>query len=411
MMTPQLAFVRSQFPTLESDWIFFDNAGGSQILKPVLDRINQYLLQTNVQHGASYQISQQAMERVQEAARFMAQYINAADPAEIVTGSSTSLLLRILSICISKTFRFEDEIIVTNCDHEANIGPWQDLESVGFTVKKWEINRETLQLHIEDLQKLMTDKTRLVAFTHSSNVIGTMNPIKEITKIVHERGALVCVDGVAYAPHRLIDVQELDVDFYLFSYYKVYGPHYAQLYGKKEHLLKMPGINHFFIGQTEIPYKFQPGSVNYELCSSMLGLQDYIKTFCETFSKKDLSKDPKAQKNFVFHWIARHEEKLASRLLKFLNSRKNVRIIGHDKPDRKIRVPTISFVVDGKRSDEITQKVDPHKIGIRFGHFYAKRLIDDLGLEPQNGVVRVSMVHYNTEEEVDRLIGVLDKII
>lgn len=403
-------FVRSQFPALEGEWIFFDNAGGSQILEPVAARIHNYLLNTNVQLGASYDVSQQAGQRVDEAARNMATLINAADPGEVVMGPSTSMLMKILSLCLSETFSPGDEIIVTNCDHEANIGCWRSLEHRGFVIKEWRLNPDTLELHLDDLDELMTYKTRLVAVTHASNILGTLNPIKEFASFIHERDAMICVDGVAYAPHRRIDVRDLDVDFYAFSFYKVYGPHYSLLYGKKEHLLKMPGINHFFIGDDNIPYKFQPGSVNYELSSSMTGLCDYINELAEIHEGEEDITGLSDAADFVSRLMAEHEEQLSIRFLDFLNSKSDVRVIGHTSPDRHLRVPTFSFVVKDTKSSDIPPKVDKHKIGIRWGDFYARRLIQDLGLMPQDGVVRVSMVHYNTLEEVDKLIKIMDNL-
>jgi cysteine desulfurase family protein (TIGR01976 family) len=406
-----IEYVRSQFPALGGDWIFFDNAGGTQILEPVMRKIEEYLYASNVQLGATYEVSQVAGERVAAAAQGMATYINAADPVEIIMGSSTTLLMRILSICLGETFMPGDEVIVTNCDHEANIGPWADLSKKGIVVKTWRLNPETLDLHVEDLDALMTGRTRLVAVTHASNILGRINPIKDIAKFIHDRGAMICVDGVAYAPHRCIDIQELDVDFYGLSYYKTYGPHYAMLYAKREHQLRMPGINHFFIGQSEIPNKFQPGSVNYELSSGMLGLWDYLDGFAQAHGWLDVAEHQHAQVDFVFDTIAKHEETLSARLLNYLGSKEDVRIIGPPEPDRAVRVPTVSFVVHKKDSNSITLEVDKHKIGIRYGDFYARRLIEELGLGPQNGVVRVSMVHYNTVAEVDLLTEVFEDIL
>lgn len=409
-MNLNLEFVRNQFPALQGDWVFMDNAGGSQTLKQVAGKINDYLLYSNVQLGASYDTSQTAGERVNEGVRAMTGMINANED-EVVLGSSTSLLLRILSLCLVQTFNAGDEVIVTNCDHEANIGPWRAMEKNGIIVKEWRLNPETFQLHLEDLEALMSEKTRLVALTHASNILGTLNPIKQIASFVHDRGAMICVDGVAYAPHRLVDVKDLDVDFYAFSFYKVYGPHYSLLYGKKDHLERIPGINHFFL-EDLVPYKFQPGSVNYELSSGLSGLKDY---FLEIASIHDggggISLEGNGPAVFAYELFARHEETLAKRLVEFLNSRSNVRIIGSKEWDRTVRVPTVSFVIDGKMSSSIPPQVDKHKIGIRFGDFYARRLIDDLGLAPQDGVVRVSLVHYNTMEELDRLIEILDRII
>ena len=380
-------------------------------METVVRRTEEYLYTSNVQLGASYDVSRTAGERVAAAAEAMAIFINAADPSEIIMGSSTTMLMRILSMCLGEPYMPGDEVIVTNCDHEANIGPWADLAKKGVVVKTWRLNPDTLDLHLEDLEHLMTSRTRLVAVTHTSNILGRINPIKEYARFVHDRGALICVDGVAYAPHRCINVQEMDVDFYGLSYYKIYGPHYAMLYAKREHQLRMHGINHFFIGQSEIPNKFQPGSVNYELSSGMLGLWDYLDGFAQTHGWLDVADHKHTQVEFVFDTIAKHEETLSARLLDYLATKSNVRIIGAPEPDCALRVPTISFVVDRTDSDSITLEVDKHKIGIRYGDFYARRLIDDLGLGPQKGVVRVSMVHYNTLAEVELLIEVLEGIL
>jgi selenocysteine lyase/cysteine desulfurase len=232
----------------------------------------------------------------------------------------------------------------------------------------------------------------LVCFTHASNVIGTIHPVVDITRLVHKAGAQVCVDGVAYAPHRPVDVQAWDVDYYVFSLYKVFGPHQAVLYGKREHLLKLASLNHYFIGADEIPYKLQPGNVNYELTWSLMAIKEYLD-------------------EVGYPAIAEHEERLAARLLDYLRGKRGVRIIGRPGAERAARVPTISFTVDGRRAPEIPAAVDAPHIGIKSGDFYARRLIESLGLLDRGGVVRVSMVHYNTLDEVDRLIRVLDEAL
>ncbi len=404
---PDLNYIREQFPGLNTEWILMDNAGGSQIARPVVYRINDYLIHTNAQLGASYYTSDIATKRVAEAQKIMAGYVNAADPGEIVMGSSTSMLIRILATNMGTYLPKGSEIIVTNCDHEANIGAWRELEHQGFVIKTWEINQDTWDLELEDLKKLISDKTKLVAFTHASNILGKINPVKEITKFVHDHGAMVCVDAVAYAPHRQIDVQDLDVDFYAFSLYKAYGPHYALMYGKKEHLLKLPGNNHYFIGQAETAYKFQPGNVNYELSWGATGIVEYFKGLSEHHTNG-------VEPDYLGHSfkiIADHEEELSNILLDFLKTKKNVEIIGPESGDKSVRVPTISFVVEGRDSESIVLETDKHKIGIRFGDFYAARLIDDVGIRKQQGVVRVSMVHYNTKEELEILIKALNEIL
>ena len=409
-VTLNLDFVRSYFPALSGAWTYMDNAGGSQTLKTVADRIAQYLLNSNVQLGASYEISQLSEARVAEGSAAMANYINARHPSEVVMGGSTTLVLRILSICLGNTLKPGDEIIVSNSDHEANVSCWMDLRTKGIKVHIWKLRPENLRFELDDLDKLMSERTRLVAVTHTSNVLGTLNPVKDIARFVHDRGALICVDGVAHAPHRLIDVQDLDVDFYAFSFYKVYGPHYALLYGKREHLVRMPGINHYFIDGEMTPYKFQPGNVNFEFAYGMLGLTDYLLDLYKShFEAESLSMRAKMQA--VFELFSRHEEILAEKLLSFLKNKQEIRILGEEAYDANIRVPTISFVQGNRNSEEIVRAIDPYKIGIRFGDFYAKKLIQALELESQNGVVRISMVHYNTVEEVDRLISALDKVL
>jgi len=409
-MTLNLNYIRSQFPGLDSEWILFDNAGGSQTASPVIRRIGEYYQTSNVQLGGSYDHSRLADQRVADAVQAMATYVNATDPAEIVLGPTTSMNLRVLSLCLAETFEPGDEVIHTNLDHEANVGPWADLAKRGITVKTWCVNPESWMLEIDDLKALLTDRTRVVALTHASNVVATINPIKEIARVVHDAGAMICVDGVAYAPHARIDVRDLDVDFYAFSFYKTYGPHYALLYGKREHLDRMPGINHYFL-QDEVPYKFQPGNVNYELTYGLLGLWDYWKGFALAHEQHELENDRPGQLAFAFDRIAGHEQAIARPLIDLLKSKPNVRIIGLPTADRSKRVPTIAFVVDEKRSDEITLAVDQHKIGIRWGTFYAARLIDSLGLGAQNGVIRASFVHYNTLDEVSRLVDVLDRLL
>lgn len=383
--------VRKHFPGLDTEWILMDNAGGSQIAQPVLSKLNDYLIHTNAQLGATYLTSALATDRVAEAHRLLADFIH-ADPGEIVLGSSTSMLIRMLADNMERHLPAGSEIIVTNCDHEANIGAWREMEHKGFVVKTWEINQENWELELNQLDQLMTSKTKLVACTHTSNVLGKINPIRELTQFIHDRGAMICVDGVAYAPHRPINVREWDVDFYVFSFYKTYGPHYAMLFGKKEHLLALPGNNHYFIGQEETAYKFQPGNVNYELTWAATGIVDYFR-------------------EIDYAAIARHEEELSSLLIQFLQTKKTVRMIGPEEWKKEVRVPTISFVVDHTDSESIVLEAEKEQIGIRFGDFYAARLIDALGLREQNGVIRVSLVHYNTLEEVQRLIDLLDRVL
>jgi len=405
-----IKYIRSKFPALKNNFIFMDNAGGSQILGSTVDYISDYLINSNVQLGASYSISEKAGERLAKTTSSIAEFINASHKNEVVIGPSTTMLLRILSLSISQNWKEGDEVIVTNSDHEANVSCWTDLEKKGIKIKVWKIYPKSFELEIEDLKALLSNKTKLVAVTHTSNVLGTINPIKKIAKIVHEAGALICVDGVAYAPHRKVDVQDWDVDFYTFSWYKVYGPHLALMYGKLHLLTNMPGINHYFFKPDDVPYKFQPGNFNFELTYGLKGILEYFEEMADHHLDGKTALSVPEKYDISFDMVAIYEEVLATRLLKYLNSEEEIKIIGNTSGDKNKRVPTIAFVHNSFMSSDIVRNMDHEKIGIRFGDFYAKKLIQDLNLERKDGVVRVSLVHYNTEEEVDKLIAGFKKI-
>lgn len=405
-MTLDIEFVRSQFPGLANPWVLFDTAGGSQILASSVERLSDYLLNTNVQHGASYEVSATATRRVEEAQQRLANLINAKRPEEVVMGASSSMLLKQLADAMP--LGAGDEIIVTNFDHEANISPWNRLRERGVIVKTWKLNPQTLELDLDALHALFTPRTRLLCVSQASNILGAVNPVETLAAVAHQHGAQICVDAVAYAPHRVIDVSGWDVDYYVFSLYKVYGPHQAILYAKYDNLCELANLNHSFLGAA-IPYKLQPGTVNYELTYASAAVVDYLETLGRRSAGTEV--ESRAAIEAAYTAIVTHEEMLSEPLLEFLRSRNTVRIIGPVTASADVRVPTISFVVDNRRSDDIVAAMDAHKIGIRFGDFYAPQLIDDLGLRPQNGVVRVSMVHYNTRDEVDRLIGHLNEIL
>lgn len=409
-----LAFVRAQFPSLAGDTVFFDNAGGSQVLSGVVERISDYLLTTNVQHGASYKVSQAASARLREAQAAVATLVNAARADEIVMGPTTTQLLQGLTRAMASQFAVGDEVIVSEADHESNIGCWTTLDKIGVVVKTWPLNRESGRLELADLDRLMTPQTRLVAVTHVSNIFGEILPVADYARFVHDRGAKICVDGVAYAPHRAIDVQAWDVDFYAFSVYKVYGPHHAVLYGKYEALLELDTLYHYFIAKDRVPYKLQPGNPNYELSYACLGVTDYLEALgrrLDTAARPDAPATARAAISAAFEAIAAHEEVLSARLLDFLGTRPGVRVLGPATPARDVRVPTVSFVAEGRRGRDIVRHTDALGIGIRHGDFHSRRLVESLGYGGEDGVVRVSMVHYNTTDEVDRLTRGLDELL
>ncbi len=412
MDTPSLALdlnaIRGEFPALAQDFVFLDNAGGSQVLTRVADRVRDYLLTSSVQLGASYVHSQAAGAKVLEARKSVARLINAAHDEEVVMGGATTALMFQLIQAILPQVRPGDEIILTNTDHEANIGAWLRLQAAGATVQFWNVNPLTLELDLSDLDRLLSPRTTWVAMTHASNVLGTVNPVAEVAQRAHRMGARLCVDAVAYAPHRLVDVQASGADIYVFSFYKVFGPHYAVLWGRHELLLQLASLNHYFITSDTLPYKLQPGNVNYELSYGCIGISDYLDSVGTALGAPG---DMRSRMQHAFDAFERHEDALAEQLLAYLRGKAGVRIIGRSHVSAGQRVPTVSFVVRGAMSEAIVLHTDRFGIGIRFGDFYAKRLIEALGLQARGGVVRVSIAHYNTPAEMEHLITHLDAAI
>jgi cysteine desulfurase family protein (TIGR01976 family) len=406
--TLDLDWVRRQFPALATDNVFFDNAGGSQVYVGVADRIRDYLVSTSVQLGASYARSEEATAKVLAARRAITEFIHAPHDEAVVMGGSTTSLLFQLTSALRPTMRPGDEIIVTDTDHESNIGNWRRLTEAGAVVKTWRVNRETLELDLADLDVLLGPRTRWVAMTHASNVLGTINDVRAVADRVHAAGARLAVDGVAYAPHRLPDVAASGADVYVFSFYKVFGPHYAVMAVERELLLSLPGLNHFFIAPDDMPYKLQPGNVNFELSYGAAGIPAYLDAAA---AHHGLSGAVRAQREAAYGLFAAQEDALSQHLLDYLRGKRGVRIIGHDRVTQGDRVSTISFIKHGTPSETIVRHVDRASIGIRFGDFYASHLIDALGLRDLGGVVRVSMLHYNSMNELDRLIDALERVL
>ncbi|KAM0391885.1 hypothetical protein ACHAQC_006685 [Fusarium culmorum] len=392
--------VRSQFPALAKRQIFGDNAGGSQVLGTVAKRqlnpITEYLIETNVQLGASYKTSTQSTAIFDNAYKAAAKYINAGID-EIVIGPSTTQVFRNLAAALK--LQPGDELILTNVDHESNIDPWLHYAALNNATIKWwtpsDLNNP--KLDPEQLRSLLTNKTRLVACTHCSNILGTINDIKAIADVVHEiPGALLAVDGVAYAPHRAIDVKELGADFYAFSWYKVYGPHISLLYGSKAAQAQISSLGHFFNPDGSLMDKLELAAASYELTQAIIPLTAYF------------GENPKQ----TWDAIAEHEQKLQTRLIEYLVSKPQITVYGEISTDKKVRVPTVSFTVEGMSSQSVVEAVEAvSHAGIRWGHFFSKRLVGSiLGLS-DDGVVRVSLVHYNTVDEVDQIIVALEMVL
>ncbi|MFT6302977.1 MAG: cysteine desulfurase family protein (TIGR01976 family) [Granulosicoccus sp.] len=400
-------FVQKQFPGLAANWVFFDNAGGSQILKGAVDRITEFLFERNVQTGGSYAISQSAASGLMEGRMAAQALVNASRPEEIVFGPSSTMLMQSLAAAMRGQLSSGDEIVVSTADHESNIGPWDRLREYGIKVKHWTLDHDSYSLRLQDLEPLMSDRTRLVCVHHVSNILGSINPIKDIASFVHQRGAQICVDGVAYAAHRAIDVQDWDVDYYIFSLYKCYGPHTAVMYGKYDLLSELDSLYHYFYGKDKVPGKLEPGNPNYELAYSTVGIVDYFVALGEHHGATGSRRDKLVA---AYKAITAHEDALTERLLTYLNARNDCRVIGVNTNKNSSRVPTIAFKFEGQDSGAVARAMDDHGIAIRFGDFHSRRLVEELGEDGDNGVIRVSMLHYNTIEQVDRLTAAFTEI-
>ncbi|KAI8938673.1 hypothetical protein NX059_004541 [Plenodomus lindquistii] len=390
-MTFAISESRKRFPALQQDQVFLDNAGGSQTLGDVIDSIAQYLSKTNVQLGASYHTGSQSNTKYEQGYQAAAKYINAGRD-EIVLGASTTQLF--MNLASALQFKEGDEIILTKMEHETNVKPWLFMaERLKLTVKWWYSSKEDgLKLTPENLKPLLSPKVKFVACTHVSNILGTIHNVTAIADAVHSVGALLCVDGVSFAPHRQVDVKAFGVDFYSFSWYKVYGPHIAVLYASNAAQEHVKPLSHYFNPTKTLEDKLGFAGSNYECTQSLPAVASYL--------------------SGAWASIAEHEGKIQKILLDFLNSRDDITVLGSTSSDSKVRVPTVSFVVKGVQSKKVIEEAEKiSNYGFRWGHFYSKRLCDEVLQIDEGGVVRVSMVHYNTEEEIQGLVEVLKKVL
>ena len=404
-------YVREQFPAfrdpLSSKWSFFENAGGSYVPSNVIERLNHFMTSTKVQPYAEFDTSAIAGDNMDKATNFFAEMIN-ADNDEIIIGGSTTMNMYVLSNAMRSLLSPGDEVIVTNQDHEANVGAWRRLADYGMIVKEWQINKDTAELEIDDLKALLSKKTKIVAVTHCSNIVGSINDLKSIAELAHQYDAFIVGDGVSYAPHGFPDVKDLDVDFYAFSLYKTYGPHLGLLYGKKEILDTLPNQNHEFL-EGDVPYTLNPGGPNHEELSCLVGVYEY---FMNLFEHHYPGENPSIREKIhkVNELIAEHEKEIANPLLDYLTNRSDIKLIGKKTITDKDRAPTIAFTMNNKSSKELSSELVKHGIATRNDNFYAWRCLMSLGIDVDDGVVRTSMVHYNTHNDVSNLIKALKQI-
>lgn len=405
-------FCRRQFPSFSheatSRWAFFENAGGSYVPASVSDWLHRCFTEYKVQPYGFSDMSIRAGEDMDRAYRKMAELINAKDK-EITLGPSTTMNVYVLARAVRDTLSEGDEIIVTNQDHEANIGAWRRLENSGIRVRQWNIDPVSGELDPEALKKIVSGKTRLVCFSLCSNIVGTMNDCRAVSDIAHDAGALVVADGVSYAPHCVVDVKNLGADFILFSTYKTFGTHQGVLWGGAEALARLPGQSHYF-NEDRPHYRMNPAGPQHAQIAALNGVFDYYDTvYDHHFSERKGSLHERARD--VFGLFSEHESRLANKLFDYLRGNPNVRLIGKDRAAHGERAATISLLTLNKPVTEVAAHLAQRFVGVGCGDFYALRCIEALGIPAEPGVIRVSMVHYNTEQEVDRLVEGLDEVI
>ena len=401
-------FVRQQFPAFSepslAGFAHFENAGGSYACAQMIDALHHYYTTTKVQPYYCFEPSIGAGQEMTRARERMGSWLNVA-PDEVHFSASTSQNSYVVAQALRDYLQPGDEIIVTNQDHEANIGVWRRLEAQGIVIREWQVNPQTAELEDKGLDALLNEKTRVVAFTHCSNIVGSINPVREWADKIHAVGALAFVDGVSYAGHGLPDVEALDADIYFFSLYKVYGPHLGVMIMRDALNKALPSQGHFFnVGSATS--RFTPAGPDHAQIASVNGVIDYFEAIdAHHFSATD--KSPKARR--VGALLHSSEIEILKPLLNFLKKRTAIRLIGKDTADN--RAPTVSFTVHGVDPAVIAEKLAEQNIGIANGNCYAYRLMEALDIPPDQGVVRLSFVHYTSAEEVSRLITALESVI
>jgi cysteine desulfurase family protein (TIGR01976 family) len=410
MTTLDINFVRNQFPAFDEPslqgFAHFENAGGSYACGQMIDLLHRYYLATKVQPYYGFEPSHSAGLQMDRARERMAGWLNVATD-EVHFGPSTSQNTYVVAQALRQHLKAGDEIIVTNQDHEANIGAWRRLEKEGMVIREWRIDPESAELDPAGLDNLLNEKTRVVAFTHCSNIVGSTHPVREWTDKIHAAGAMAIVDGVSSAGHGLPDVDALGADIYLFSLYKVYGPHLGVMVMRKAVNEQLPNQGHFF-NADHPTYRFTPAGPDHAQIASVNGVIDYFEAvYTHHFGNEKVAATRKTSR--VRALFQHAERRNLQPLLDFLSARSSVRLIG--KAVTKNRAPTVSFTVEGRKPADIAAQLAKQKIGIGNGNCYAYRLMQALGIPPDQGVVRLSFVHYTQKEEMQRLLEALDRIL
>jgi cysteine desulfurase family protein (TIGR01976 family) len=398
--------VREKFPALNrrDDFIFFDNGGGAQVPRAVLHAVQYHLICHNVQRGGRYRHSVAVDEAIQHARRGIAAFLNASSPDEIAFGMNATSFIRLVSLAIADVIGPRREIIVTELDHEANIATWLALERHGAEINWWKV-REDGHLHIEDLALVLTRRTRLVACTMASNALGSIVNAKEVSRMAHAAGAEVFLDAVHYAPHGPIDVQELDCDYLVCSGYKIFAPHIGFLWGKAAALDRLPTFREDFIPD-RAPMKMEVGTFPYENVAGMTAALEYLAelgSFGHGSFRQRLVE--------AMELIRQYESALSRALLDGIATISRAIVYGIKETSAiERRVPTLCFNIGNLRPEVVVSRLAKRNIAVRDGHMYSPRLMKRLGLSPEEGAVRASLVHYNMREEVEKFVNALEEI-
>ena len=413
-MSLDIDSIRQQFPSLNRQAIFFDNPGGTQIAKPALDRMVAYLTDTNANHAGPFATSIASDAIIDEAHQAVADFFNANRAEEIVFGANMTSLTLHISRCLARTWNPGDTIVVTRLDHDANVTPWVlAAEDRDCRVQYVDFNLEDGILDLDQLAEALESKPRLVAVGYASNALGTINPVKEITKMAHASGALVYVDAVHYAPHGPIDVQELDCDLLVCSAYKFFGPHVGMLYGRYELLDQLTAYK-VRPAPSNPPGKFETGTQNFEGIAGVLGALEYLEWLGENYGTAGIGvgySNRKLRLKQAMGAINDYEAQLTRALLEILEETPGVTIYGpRDIKRLENRVPTFAFTLEGFTPRQVAVELGKRDIFVWDGNYYALLVTESLGVEESGGMVRVGPVHYNTVGEIERFGKALGEI-
>ena len=405
-----LDLIRSRFPGLQRPAVFFDNPAGTQIAQTALNRINEYLVEHNANHGGAFATSRESDALVDDARLAAAEFLGASRPEEVVFGPNMTTLTLHISRSIAARLSKGDTIVVTRLDHDANVSPWTLIAAdTGVNVEWVDFDVETGKLKLETLEAALEKKPKLVAVGYASNALGTINPIKQITEMAHAAGAWMYVDAVQFAPHGIIDVRALDVEFLVCSAYKFYGPHIGLLYGKYDLLDELKAYK-VRPASNLPPEKFETGTASFEGIAGVLGALEHFAWLGEVFGDAaGLDRADRLRAGMTA--VRAYEESLSKALLTRLQAIPEVQIYGQDDPqDVGQRVPTVAVNLRGKHPDQVAQALADRDIYVWSGNYYALEVTTRLGVEDSGGMVRIGAAQYNTPDEIEKLGAALEEI-